>query len=169
MHGFAGVVVRRDNSVLLISEPDYFTGEPYWTFPSGLIDDGERPAAAAARELAEEAGCIIDSDDLELVTVADVERHGEIVNRSWTYTATTSSPELAPRDHPDEIVTEARWVEEAEAVRLLGQSSYAPKVEPAVHFLTSGERHVHWTFDWINDSPRGPIYQWEPPSPGVPG
>ncbi len=110
----------------------------------------------------------MDPDDLELIAVADVERHGKTVNRSWNYTATTSTSELAPRDHADETVTEARWIDDAEAVRLLGQSSYAPKAQPAVHFLTSGERNVHWTFEQIDDSPRGPIFRWQPPTPGMP-
>ncbi len=90
MHKFAGVVVLRGDSVLLVSEPDYFTGEPRWTFPSGHMEQGEDPANAAARELAEESGCIIDPSDLELIAIADVEQDGETVSRSWNYTATTS-------------------------------------------------------------------------------
>ncbi|MGH7488576.1 MAG: NUDIX hydrolase, partial [bacterium] len=57
MQGFAGVVVFREGSVLLVNERDYFTGEPRWSFPSGHIEDGEDPAIAAVRELAEESGC----------------------------------------------------------------------------------------------------------------
>ncbi len=165
MQRFAGVVVVRDNFVLLVSEPDYFTGEPRWTFPSGHVDEGEDPADAAARELAEESGCVVDADNLELIAIADVEQNGEILSRSWNYTATTSQVALAPQSDADEIVTAARWIEQTEAVRLLGQSSHAPKVEPAVKFLTSGERHLRWTFDLVDDSTPAPTFQWEPPAP----
>jgi hypothetical protein len=40
-----------------------------WFFPGGHIEEGERPIEAAARELVEEAGIIIDQDDLEIVDV----------------------------------------------------------------------------------------------------
>ena len=167
MRGFAGVVVLRNNFVLLVSEPDYFTAEPRWTFPSGGIDEGEGPAAAAARELADESGCVIDSRVLELVAVADVERDGATLSRSWNYTATTTETALEPRDDPDEIVTEARWFEHAEAVKLLAQASPAPKVEPALRFLTSGDRNLHWTFDLVDDSTSVPSFRVGPSGHGA--
>ncbi|GAA1744433.1 NUDIX domain-containing protein [Luedemannella helvata] len=35
-----------------------------WSLPAGLMERGERPIEAAARELAEETGIVIDQDDL---------------------------------------------------------------------------------------------------------
>ncbi len=168
MKRFAGVVVLRETAVLLVNEPDYFTEEPRWTFPSGYMEEGEEPATAAARELAEESGCIIDPTQLELIAISDVEQDGEIVNRSWNYTATTTDAALAPRIQDDETVTEARWFDPAEAVRLLGRSTYAPKVEPVARFLTSGERNLHWTFDLIDSSAPTPAFRWDPPEPTLP-
>lgn len=167
MQRFAGVVVVRENLVLLVCEPDYFTGEPRWTFPSGHVDDGEEPAGAASRELSEESGCRIDAGSLELIAIADVEQQGQLVSRSWNYTATTDEVALAPSDEAEEIVTEARWVERAEAVRLLRQSAHAPKVEPAVSFLTSGDRHLTWTFDLVDESTPVPTFRWNPPASGL--
>lgn len=86
MHGFAGIVVFLEASVLLVIEPDYFTGEPCWTFPSGHIEPGELPVTAAIH----------------------------------------------------------------------------PKTEPIAHFLTSGERNLHWTFD-LTDMSTPPTFRWNPP------
>lgn len=54
------VVVRRDGSeprVLLVTAKDNPT---HWLFPKGHIEPGESPAAAARRELKEEAGVVAD-------------------------------------------------------------------------------------------------------------
>lgn len=165
MQAFAGVVVFHNNSVLLVNEPDYFTGEPHWSFPSGHIEEGEDPATAAARELAEESGCIIDPTQLELIAIADVRQDGQLANRSWNYAATTTIAALAPRAHDDETVTEARWFDPAEAVEWIGSSTYSPKTEPVIRFLTSGERKLHWTFDLIDSSSTTPTFRWSPPVP----
>jgi 8-oxo-dGTP pyrophosphatase MutT (NUDIX family) len=162
MHGFAGVVVLRENLVLLIQEPDYFTGEPRWTFPSGHIEPGEEPAAAAARELAEESGCSINPAALELIATADVRHRGEELSRSWNFTATTTELALLP-DDPDRTVTGAEWIERAEAIRLLSSSTYAPKVEPATRFLAFGDRNLHWTFELVDPSVSPPSFRWQPP------
>lgn len=153
----------RGNSVLLVSEPDYFTAEPCWTFPSGHVERGEDSADAAARELAEESGCIITPSALELISVTDVQQDGETISRSWNYTATTSEAASAPRVQGGETVTEARWFSLRDAATLLGRSPYAPKREPAIRFLTSAERQLHWTFDLVDSSTPVPTFRWEPP------
>lgn len=168
MQGFAGVVVFLEHSVLLVNEPDYFTGEPRWTFPSGHMEDSEDPATAAVRELAEESGCIIDPTQLELIAISDVRQDGQIINRSWNYAASTSEAALAPRTEDDETVTEARWFNAKEAVDHLLRSNYPPKIEPVARFLTSGEDNLHWTFDLINTSTPTPRFHWDPPTAGLP-
>ncbi|GAA2760577.1 NUDIX domain-containing protein [Actinopolymorpha rutila] len=168
MQGIAGVVVFRGSSVLLVNEPDYFTGEPRWTFPSGHIEDGEDPATAAARELAEESGCVVDPAQLEIIAISDVEQDGVTMNRSWNYTGTTTDAALRPRTQDGETVTEARWFDPAEAVELLGRSTYPPKTKPVARFLTSGECNLHWTCDLIGFSSLTPTFRWEPPTPTLP-
>ncbi|QLG49132.1 NUDIX domain-containing protein [Natrinema halophilum] len=41
-----------------------------WTIPGGHIEIGEEPAAAAARELAEETGIVVETVDLEIMAAS---------------------------------------------------------------------------------------------------
>lgn len=51
-------------------------GVDVWFLPGGLVDPGEAPAMAAAREAAEEVGVVIDPETLELLVVVEAEAHG---------------------------------------------------------------------------------------------
>lgn len=58
----AVVVVRTtDDKLLLLRQPPGVG----WSLPAGLMDRGERPAEAAARELREESGIALEPGDLE--------------------------------------------------------------------------------------------------------
>lgn len=59
------VIVERDGLVLGVRQRRPAIGRETWELPAGLIDPGESPAQAAARELAEETGL---GGTLELVT-----------------------------------------------------------------------------------------------------
>lgn len=45
----------------------------YWSFPGGMIDDDETPLQAAVREVQEEVGVTIRTEQLEFVLVVDRE------------------------------------------------------------------------------------------------
>ena len=51
----AGGVLRDGDKVLLVQTTN-LKGEPVWTFPKGLVEEGETPAQAALREVREETG-----------------------------------------------------------------------------------------------------------------
>jgi 8-oxo-dGTP diphosphatase len=163
MRGYAGVIVIDEDSVLLVQEPDFFTGVPCWTFPSGGIEDGESPEVAAVRELAEEAGCTIDVAGLTLIATAGVEHDGEQLSMSWNFTAAATSRRLE-RAHPDETVTDARWFGRDEAVNELEKLSYDPKREPAVRFLRDGGPALQWTFNLVDRESRIPEFRWGQPT-----
>lgn len=61
----ARVVVRTPDAVLLMRDTDLgVPGSEWWVTPGGGIDPGETPAQAAAREVGEETGLIVEADDL---------------------------------------------------------------------------------------------------------
>jgi 8-oxo-dGTP pyrophosphatase MutT (NUDIX family) len=64
-------VVLRDDEVLLVRRSD--TGA--WTPVTGIIDPGEEPAVAAAREILEEANVVATVDALAWVKVTDPVRY----------------------------------------------------------------------------------------------
>lgn len=162
MRAYAGVIVLFNESVLLVREPDFFTGEPRWTLPSGKIEDGESPAAAASRELAEESGCVIDPADLQIIATADVEHQGERLSRSWNFTAATTNPYLEPAD-PDHLVTNAEWFDRRSAIAQLAILTHHPKSEPAIRFLDRGTQGLHWTFELVDPTASIPSFRWDPP------
>jgi len=75
---FAVVIARSRSGVVLV----FNNYRRVWELPGGLIDGGETPRAAAARELAEEAGCVaVDLTWLGLVSVNDGATHFGAVYR----------------------------------------------------------------------------------------
>lgn len=65
--GVTAVITRGDDHVLLVKRAD--NGE--WTPVTGIVDPGEEPAVAAAREALEEAGVVISVDRLASTAVLD--------------------------------------------------------------------------------------------------
>ena len=63
--GVTAVITRGDGHILLVKRSD--NGE--WTPVTGIVDPGEEPAIAAAREALEEAGVVISVDRLAATTV----------------------------------------------------------------------------------------------------
>lgn len=159
---YVGTIVFFRQKVLLVRDRDDFTGLTLWTWPSGGVEDGESPATAAAREIAEESGCRIDPSALELIATSEVRQHGRRLSHSWNYTATTTDARLEPAD-PHGTVDEARWFERAEAAELLTRHRYDPIREPALRFLRGGDRGLHWTFDLAAHAGQGPVFTWQPP------
>lgn len=63
--GVTAVITRGDGDVLLVKRSD----NGAWTPVTGIVDPGEEPAVAAAREALEETGVIITVDRLASVSV----------------------------------------------------------------------------------------------------
>lgn len=49
----AGAYITDEQGRAMLVKPNY---KPYWGFPGGVVDEGEHPAQACARELVEEIG-----------------------------------------------------------------------------------------------------------------
>lgn len=148
----------------MVNEPNYFTQEPSWTFPSGKMEAGETPVGTTARELAEESGCVVDPASLVLIAVSDVWQRGTLMNRSWNYSAvTTTTAALSPSTREGEIVTDARCLEHADTIKVLDASTYPPKAVPVRRFLTTGKAPLHWAFDLIDSTTPTPTFRWGEP------
>lgn len=59
--GGAAVLYVKDNKVLLVRQFRFPYGKAIYEIPAGKLNKGEDPAAAAARELTEETGCVAEN------------------------------------------------------------------------------------------------------------
>lgn len=87
-----------------------------WTLelPSGAIDPGETPEAAARRELAEETGCVAG----ELVALGETFTDtGRMETRQWGFFAPAARVESAPGGGDEQL--ELRFVSPSELRRLV--------------------------------------------------
>ncbi len=64
----ASVAIRTADDKVLVVKAGY---KRYWSFPGGVIDAGETPAAAAVREVREETGIELSTDQLTFCMVVD--------------------------------------------------------------------------------------------------
>jgi len=71
-HIGAGVLIRCPSGRVLLVEPTY---KPGWEIPGGVVEHGESPSEAAARECLEELGRPIVVGRLLCVHYADTRRH----------------------------------------------------------------------------------------------
>ncbi len=111
-HAYGGVVFDAAGRILL-REPSGHFGGYTWTFPKGRPQPGEEPAATARREVLEETG---------IATTIVAELPGSFAGET---TENTYFLMLLDRDtgrQPAETAA-IRWATEAEARRLIGQTS----------------------------------------------
>ena len=105
----AGALVRDAEDRLLLVRRANEPSRGLWSLPGGRIEDGETPEQAAAREVREETGLVVDIG--ALVCTADLGPY--VVD---DFAATVVSGDLAPGDD----ALDARWVtlDEARALPL---------------------------------------------------
>ena len=87
------------NRLLLVREYRYRQKKYVWGVPSGRIDPGETPKAAAQRELREEAG--IKAGKFRLLDISDESQ--TIEWKKYAYIATGLSPAPLPADDGEDI------------------------------------------------------------------
>ena len=120
------IVHSRDGEKLLLNhEFRMATGEWIYNFPAGLIDSGESPAQAAARELREETG-------LTLVSIDDVwkECYSAVgfSNEKTIVIEGTAEGEILPSDSDMEEI-EACWYTKEQVRALLAGSYFAARTQ----------------------------------------
>jgi ADP-ribose pyrophosphatase YjhB (NUDIX family) len=108
--GSAGIVVH-DNQLLLIRQR-----RPYgvhWEFPSGYYEPGESFEEAAAREVREETGLVVEVGELVCTMVWERE-HDSRRNVLAYFLATPLDPEAEPRAEEEEGIEDAAFVDPRE-------------------------------------------------------
>lgn len=93
------VLVMRDREVLGVVQRRPAIGHKTWEIPAGLIDDGETPEVAAARELAEEVQL---KGTLEFLTQM-YSSPGFTDEKIYLYRATDLSPAYAEPDESEDL------------------------------------------------------------------
>lgn len=162
--GYVGTAVFGQGRLLLVQQEDYFEPDTLdWTLPSGAIEAGEPCAVAAAREVREETGCLLDPNDLELVSSVTNTHRGVEISTSWNFTATSTQCDLDPDDGVDGEVVTAEWLDIDDAIDKLANHRYPPIREPALRFLRTGQRGLHWTFELMDLKQRPPQFTWTLP------
>lgn len=66
---YVGIILKKNNHVLLVKRTNTDWASGYWNFPGGLFEENETLVAAAAREAHEEVGVAINQNDLQLIHV----------------------------------------------------------------------------------------------------
>lgn len=71
---YVGIILKKDNHVLLVKRTNTDWASGYWNFPGGLLEEHETLMQAAIREAQEEIGVTIIPSDLTLVQVLHVKK-----------------------------------------------------------------------------------------------
>lgn len=164
MGRYAGVIARYGHAIVLVRERYERWDQPYWSLPSGAVEDGEAPTVGASRELAEETGLIVAADALLQISRVTVTDGTTTTSQAWNFAAEVQADELHPLD-PDGSILEARWFSHDEAVHLLERHPYPPIREPAVRYLREeASANAAWTFVWHDDRQPPSQFSWTEPT-----
>ena len=73
---YVGIILKKDDQVLLIKRCNTDWAAEFWNFPGGLVESGETLLHAAIRETEEEIGVTVYPHDFTLVHVLQVKKGG---------------------------------------------------------------------------------------------
>ena len=120
------IITSKDGDKILLSrEYRMAVGGFVYNFPAGLIDAGETPDVAAARELWEETGLkLVSIDEILPMSFSGV----GITNEKSCCVLGKAEGEFAPSTSDEEEI-EARWYTKEEVRELLKQTNFAARTQ----------------------------------------
>jgi ADP-ribose pyrophosphatase YjhB (NUDIX family) len=98
---YVGIVLKKENQILLVQRHNTDWACGYWNFPGGLLEENETLTAAAAREALEEVGVVVNPSDFSLVQVLHVRANDKntqdiigiyFMTTTWQGTPTNKEP-----------------------------------------------------------------------------
>ncbi len=133
----AATVLRRDDTVLMVKA----TYKDYWTFPGGVVDEGESPFAAAVRETAEEVGVVLDPQTVQFMSCIYIpERHGFLDRVHFFFQAMELPGDVELALQASEIA-EAEWVPITEIAKRADDRSSYRRIQV---MLETGDTHPYF-------------------------
>lgn len=119
------VTTTDGEKILLNKEFRMAVGGFAYNFPAGLIDEGEKPEEAAARELWEETGLkLVSIDEVLPISFSGV----GLTNERSSCVIGTAEGEFAPSTSDEEEI-EARWYTKDEVKELLKGNNFAARTQ----------------------------------------
>jgi ADP-ribose pyrophosphatase len=120
------IITSSDGQKILLSkEFRMAVGGFAYNFPAGLIDEGENPEEAAARELWEETGLkLVSIDEVLPMSFSGV----GVTNEKSCCVIGKAEGEFAPSTSDEEEI-EARWYTKEEIRELLKESNFAARTQ----------------------------------------
>lgn len=141
------VAITEDRRLILVEQYRHGTNRVTVEIPGGAVDEGEGPAAAAARELEEETG--YRADDLVLIGMVHP-NPAFLTNSCWTFLALGCRPDGATCPDASEEIT-IRLVEPAAFTRLVDERVIEHALVVTAHdHLERGIRRREW---WVDRLP----------------
>ncbi|MEK7141893.1 MAG: NUDIX domain-containing protein [Patescibacteria group bacterium] len=107
-----------------------------WTFPKGMIEKGETPTVAAAREIQEEVGISGLTYLHSLPTIQYIYKRNGLVKKVVHYFVYQSKILVEPKVQKEEGIHEAKWVRIDEAINIIGYR------ETNVRLLEETKQHL---------------------------
>ncbi len=113
------IILNRSKEVLLVLHRSPLTGEEWWTFPGGGIEEGESAPEAVKREVEEECGIECFPDKLVYVREFLGGPEKKVHHVELYFTARTKKEEVITGSDPEaevQFIIESRFMSRAEIV-----------------------------------------------------